>query len=176
MPTAFSTGAILAHFGNQTWHFLVIFGIIFWTTFWSIFGPLLGAILGPILGPDRPKREQDEPKRAIRSFKDPKSFIFKNLEKPLVFLGFWVQRPPKRASRGPRRLPRGTQRAPKPQKKGSKNEPKNKAPVENALSRRSRFWPILGPILGPKIGLFLGSFFGPLFGHFLDHFWVPFWG
>ena len=77
----------------------------------------MGTILGPILGADRPKRGQDEPKRAIRSFKEPKSCIFKNLKKHYVFAGFWVQRPPKRASRGPRRLPRGTQRAPKPKKK-----------------------------------------------------------
>ena len=49
------------------------------------FGAYLGNFLGFILGPDRPKRGQDEPKRAIRSFKEPKSCIFKNLEKPLVF-------------------------------------------------------------------------------------------
>ena len=70
----------------------------------------MGTILGPTLGPDRPKRGQDEPKRAIRSFKEPKSCIFKNLKKPKVFYCFWIQRPPKRTSRGPRRLPRDTQR------------------------------------------------------------------
>ena len=109
-----------------------LFGVIFdnfWChflpTFWSLFGPLLGTILGPNLGPDRPKRGQDEPKRTIRSFKEPKSCIFKNLKKPPIFEGFWVQRPPKRASRDPRRLPRGTQRAPKPPTKRSKIEPKN---------------------------------------------------
>ena len=53
--------------------------------FGFFFGAVLGTILGPILGPDRPKRGQDEPKRAIRSFKEPKSCIFKNLKKPLVF-------------------------------------------------------------------------------------------
>ena len=30
-----------------------------------------GTMLGPILGPDLPKRDQDEPKRAIRIFKEP---------------------------------------------------------------------------------------------------------
>merc|ERR1712078_206045 len=84
-----------------------------------------GHLLGPILGSDRPKRGQDEPKRAIRSFKEPKSCIFKNLKKPSVFAGFWVRKPPKRASRDPRRLPRGTQRAPKPPTKRSKIESKN---------------------------------------------------
>merc|ERR1711963_944342 len=107
-------------FGN----FLLIFGVIFWPTFWSLFGPLLGTILGPTLGPDRPKGGQDEPKRVIRSFKEPKSCIFKNLKKPQVFEGFWVRRPSKRASRDPRRLPRGTQRAPNPQQKDPKLSPK----------------------------------------------------
>ena len=37
------------------------------------------------MGPDRPKRGQDEPKRAIRSFKEPKRCIFKNLKKPKFF-------------------------------------------------------------------------------------------
>ena len=49
------------------------------------FGAFLGTILGPILGPDRPKRGQDEPKRAIRSFKKAKNCMFKNLKKPSVF-------------------------------------------------------------------------------------------
>ena len=40
---------------------------------------ILEPILGPILGPDRPKRGQDEPKRTIKSFKESKTFIFKNL-------------------------------------------------------------------------------------------------
>jgi len=43
----------------------------------------------------------------------------------MVFTRFWVQRPPKRASRGPRRLPRGTQRAPKPKEKVKINERQN---------------------------------------------------
>ena len=77
---------------------------------WFLFWAFLGTILGPILGAARPKRGQDEPKRAIRSFKEPKSCIFKNLKKPSFFLCFWMQRPPKRTSRGPRRLPRDTQR------------------------------------------------------------------
>ena len=43
----------------------------------------MGTILGPIFGPDQPKREQDEPKRAIKSFKDQQSYIFKKV----VFAG-----------------------------------------------------------------------------------------
>ena len=94
-------------------------------------------ILEPILGPERPKRDQDEPKRAIRSFKEPKSCILKNLKKPLVFKGFWLQRPLKRASRGLRRLPKGTQRNPRPQKKESEIGPKN-------YKKLDQFWSNFG--------------------------------
>jgi hypothetical protein len=54
---------------------------------------------------------------AHQELQRPKNSLFKTLKKHLVFTRFWVQRPPKRASRGPRRLPRGTQRAPKPKEK-----------------------------------------------------------
>ena len=37
------------------------------TIFWNTFGTILGSILGP----DLPKRDQDEPKRAIKIFKEP---------------------------------------------------------------------------------------------------------
>ena len=77
----------------------------------------MGTILGPILGSDRPKRGQDEPKRAIRSFKEPKSCIFKNLKKPLVFLVFLdaeasqenFKRPEKAPKRHPKRHPKVVQ-------------------------------------------------------------------
>ena len=105
-------------FGGQNWHFFVMLGVIFWITFWSLFGPLLEPILDPFWDQIGPRRGQDEPKRAIKSSKEPKSCIFKNLKKPLFFSGFWDPEASKRASRSPRRLPRGTQGAPKPQKKG----------------------------------------------------------
>ena len=90
----------------------------------------MGTILGPILGPDRPKRGQDEPKRAIRSFKEPKSCIFKNLKKPLVFLVFLdpeasqenLKRPEKAPKRHPKRHPKVVQNL---VKKWLKSEPKN---------------------------------------------------
>ena len=104
--------------GPKIGTFLVIFGVIFWTTFWE-------PILEPILGPDRPKRGQDEPKRAIRSFKKPKNCIYKKWFSRGTVCIFSLLRPPKGASRGPRKLPRGTQRDPKPQKKRSKIGPKN---------------------------------------------------
>ena len=46
----------------------------FWHPFWN-----------PILGPDLPKKQQDEPKRAIRSFKDQKTAFSKPLKNPQFF-------------------------------------------------------------------------------------------
>ena len=59
------------------------------------------------MGPNRPKRSQDEPKRAIKSPKVPKTYNTKNLEKPMFFLVFGGPRPSKTASKDPKRLPRG---------------------------------------------------------------------
>ena len=93
------------------WLFLLTFKLIF-GLFFDNFLKHFGAHFGIHFGTKLPKRGQDEPKRAIRSFKEVKNCMFKNLKKPLVFKGFWLQRPLRRASRGPRRLPKGT---PKPQ-------------------------------------------------------------
>ena len=82
--------------------------------YWFLFWAFLGTILGPILGPDRPKRGQDEPKRAIRSFKEPKSCIFKNLEKPAVFSVFGSRGLP----REPQEAREGSQETPKETPKG----------------------------------------------------------
>ena len=101
---------------------------LFWDPFWDQIGP---------------RRGQDGPKRAIKSFKDPKSCICKNLKKHSVFKVFGVQRPPKRALGGPRRLPRGTQRAPKPNKKG----------IQKWTTKLS----IFGQVLKPFWGSFLGQ-------------------
>ena len=81
----------------------------------------MGTILGPILGPDRPKRGQDEPKRAIRSFKEPKTYSF------LVFLDPEasqenLKRPEKAPKRHPKRHPKVVQNL---VKKWPKSEPKN---------------------------------------------------
>ena len=101
---------LLDHFDTHLDYFLEDVGMILWTIFLSLFGPLLGTILGPIFGPDRPKRGQDEPKRAIRRFKEPKSCIFKKV----VFAGtvciFSLLRPPKEFLN--------------PKKKGSNIDPK----------------------------------------------------
>ena len=120
--------------------FLDKFLTIFWNTF--------GTILGPILGPDLPKRDQDEPKRAIRIFIEPKPvFIKKWFSRGTVGI-FSLLRPPKRASRGPRRLPRGTRGAPKTPKKG----------IQDWTQKLTNVGPILGPKMGPKTAPKLDSF------------------
>ena len=73
--------------------------------FWSIFGNHLG----PILGSDRPKRGQDEPKRAIRSSKSQKAAFSKTLKNLQFFSVF-----------GSRGLPRESQEA----REGSQETPK----------------------------------------------------
>ena len=78
-----------------------------------------------ILEPNPPKTDQDEPKRAIRSCKEPKNSLFKTLKKHLVFTRFWVQRPPKRASRSPRDSPETPKELQNHPKKISKIGPKN---------------------------------------------------
>ena len=73
------------------------------------------------MGPDRPKRGQDEPKRAIRSFKEPKTFIFKNLKKPIGFLKVFGYRG---LSRKPQEAQDGSQKAPKKSKTPKNRNPK----------------------------------------------------
>ena len=78
-------------------------------------------ILGLILGPDRPKRGQDEPNRTIKSFKEPKTFIYKNLEKPIGFLKVFGYRG---LSRKPQEAQDGSQKAPKKSKTPKNRNPK----------------------------------------------------
>ena len=63
----------------------VIFGVIFWTSFWKLFGLLLEPFWGAFWEQIGPRRGEDGPKRATKSFKDPKSCICKNLKKHSVF-------------------------------------------------------------------------------------------
>ena len=77
----------------------------------------------PILGPDLPKKQQDEPKRAIRSFKDQKTAFSKPLKNPWFSKVFGSRGLP----REPQEAQEGSQEAPKeflnPKKKGSKIDP-----------------------------------------------------
>ena len=75
----------------------------------------------PILRPDRPKRGQDEPNRTIKSFKEPKTFIYKNLKKPLGFFKVFGYRG---LSRKPQEAQDGSQKAPKKSKTPKNRNPK----------------------------------------------------
>ena len=72
----------------------------------------MGTIFGPIFGPDQPKREQDEPKRAIKSFKDQQSYIFKKVVFALDCLHFFAleasQENLKRPKKAPKRHPKNS--------------------------------------------------------------------
>ena len=63
-------------------------GVVFWTTFWTTFGQFWGPFWGPFWDQIGPRRGQDEPKRTIESFKDPKSCICKNLKQTFCFSRF----------------------------------------------------------------------------------------
>ena len=60
-------------------------GVVFWTIFWTTFGQFLGPFWGPFWDQIGPRRSQDGSKRAIESFKDPKSCICKNLKNNFWF-------------------------------------------------------------------------------------------
>ena len=92
----------------------------------------------PILGPDPPKREKDEPKRAIRSFKEPKSCIFKKV----VFAGDCLHFFTLEASQESLKRPK---KAPKRHPKRSKTPKKE---IQNWTQKLTNF----GSILGFKMG------------------------
>ena len=100
-----------------------------------------------MLGPDLPKKQQDEPKRAIRSFKDQKTAFSKPL-KNIWFLDVFGSRG---LPREPQEAQEGSQEAPKELQNLKKSIKKLKGTtqsmVENALARRSRLRQFLAPIL-----------------------------
>ena len=149
-------GAIL---GPKTSVFGEIFGFIFWIDFWILFGLLLGTFWGPFWDQIGPRRGQDEPKRAIESFKYPKTYICKDLKKLYVFLGFWGPEASQESLGRPKTAPK---RHPRNSKASTKRDPNMNPKMINFLTN---FGTILGTILGSK-----SSQKGvPK----LDHFWNP---
>ena len=100
----------------------------FWDQFW---------------GRNRPQRSLDGPMRPIKSFKDPKTCICKNLKKPSVFQGFWGPEASQKSLRKPKKAPKRHPRSSKALKKG----------IRKWTPKLSFVLPILEP--------FLGSFWGP---------------
>ena len=125
-PIKANLGSILAPIlGSKIYTFLVIVGLIFLITFWSLFGPLLALFWSSFWEKNGPRRGQDEPRRAVKSFKEQKICIFKNIGKPLVFSRFSGS---KGLPREPQEAQEGSQEAPKElqnlKKTASKNGPK----------------------------------------------------
>ena len=98
-------------------------------------------MLEPSLGPDRPKRGQDEPKRAIRSSKSQKAAFSKSLKNPKFFSVFGSRgfpREPQEAREGsqetPKEIPKVVQNL---VKKWSKSEPKNEQTKRFPILKKS---------------------------------------
>ena len=110
----------------------------------------MGIILGPILGPDRPKRGQDEPKRAIRSSKSQKAAFLKtskNLKFFSVFGSRGLPRESQEARQGsqetPKETPKGVQNL---VKKWLKSEPKNEQTNTSSMQKNRSDRPVLGAV------------------------------
>ena len=107
----------------------------FWAPFWGPFWRLMG-----------PRRAQDVPKRAVKSFEDTKSNIFKNLKKPSFFVGFWDPEASQESLKRPKKAPRRSRESSKTfKKRGSKIDLKK-------VEFWSGFGSVLGAILGAKSG------------------------
>ena len=104
-------------------------------TFWFLFWTFLGTILGLILGPDRPKRGQDEPKRAIRSSKSQKAAFSKSLKNLQFFSVFGSRGFP----REPQEAREGSQKTPKEIQRWSKTWSKSGQKVNPKTSKKSDY-------------------------------------
>ena len=93
-----------------------------------------------------PRRAQDEPKRAIKSFEDTKSDIFKNLKKPSFFVGFWDPEASQESLKRPKKAPRRSRESSKTFKKRSPKIDLKK------VEFWSGFGSVLGAILEAKSG------------------------
>ena len=96
--------------------------------------------MGPILGPDRPKRGQDEPKRTIKSFKEPKNCIFTKVVFAWDIHHFFALRASQKSVKGPKKAPKRHPKNSKTPKKGPKIGPKN----------YQKKWTNFGPTLAKK--------------------------
>ena len=127
--------------------------------FWTFVGQLWGPFWGPFWDHIGPRRGRDEPKRAIKSSKDQKSYIFKNLKKPSVLKCFWGPEASQESFRRPKRAPK---RHPKSPKASKRRHPKMNPKINN-------LWTNLGSILVPKItskeDQTWDHFWNPLFPH-----------
>ena len=109
----------------------------------------------PILEPNPPKTDQDEPKRAIRSCKEPKNCIYKKVVFAWNCQHFLTLKASQESLKKPKRLPRDTQGAPKPPKQN----------IKNWTQKVTNFRQFLQPLGTPKLILKLMQK--------RQHFWHP---
>ena len=125
------------------------------TNFLITFGTMLGLILGPCL----PKRDQDEPKRAIRSFKKSKNCICKKVVFALDCRHFFILEASQESLERPKRAPK---RHPKSSKTPKKRDPNWTQKLTNFGQILEQFWdPKWASKKGPKMGPFLGPLRSP---------------
>ena len=91
--------------------------------------------------------------------------LFKHLKKPRVFTRFWVQRPPKRASRNPRAAQEAPKELQRPMQKIAKTNPKKCLHGKKCLKVAISLWPDFG---SPFWWLFL-LIFKLIVGFILDY-------
>ena len=118
---------------------------------WFLFWAFLGSILGFILGPDRPKRGQDEPKRAIRISKSQKAAFSKSLKNPQFFSVFGSRGFPRK----PQEAREGSQKTPKELQRWSKTWSKSGQKVNPKTSKKSDFQASKNRSDRLKLGTFL---------------------
>ena len=127
--------------------------------FWGHFGAPFWDQIGP-------GRRQDGTKRAIESFKDPKSCNYKNLEKPVVFSGFWGPEAFQESLRRPKKSPKRHLKSSKTQPKTeSKNGPQNYQILD-------QFWDHFGVHFGAKNCSKRVPKMGPVLEAILEPFWA----
>ena len=111
----------VTNFGVQNCTFLSSFSNTVLLTFREPLEPMLG----PILGPDRPKRDQDEPKRTIKSVKESNNCIFTQVVFALDIRRFFALRASQKRIKRPKKAPKRHPKNSKTPKKGPKIGPKN---------------------------------------------------
>ena len=147
----------------------------FWypSLFWCRSTQLLTPILEPHFGTRFAQEATRWAQESHQELQRPKNSLFKTIKKHWVFTRFWVQRHPKRASRGPRRLPRGNQRAPKPQKNLKRFERQTLIAGRKCLSPAISIFHLFGTHSGTLQGLVFGIIFWQTFDNMLENFGKP---
>ena len=94
---------------------------MFYTFFFTTFSKKVETHFGTQFGIRAAQEGQDEPIRTIRSFKEQKTFIYKNLKKPIGFWRFLAVEASQESLKMPKMAPKRHPQNPRPQKIGIQN-------------------------------------------------------